>query len=66
MTAVLDSLSRLLWRGGVSVGIAALTAVCIAWILSFAAKHSEPKQKQEVVATTSKPGRAPNHCRSKR
>lgn len=57
-------LSRFIWRGGVSVAIAALTAVCIAWLLSVVSKHSEAG-KRTFTDASQKVWCQPSHCRQK-
>ena len=60
--AMLRALGQLLLRGAVSVAGAALTALCIAGVLSLVATHF-PTKKQAVVETIAlKIGCLPSRC----
>ena len=63
---MLRALGQLLLRGAVSVGVAALTALCIAGLLSLIAASFQTKKQVAVVAGAPN-GNAckPNHCRPK-
>ncbi|GLR97953.1 hypothetical protein BSZ19_03990 [Bradyrhizobium japonicum] len=59
---MLRALGQLLLRGAVSVAGAALTALCIAGVLSLVATHF-PTKKQAVVETIAlKIGCLPSRC----
>jgi hypothetical protein len=57
------ALGRLLWRGGVTVGICAVTAFCLAGFLSLVATSLLP-QKQSVAEVAAH-GCMPSHCHAK-
>jgi hypothetical protein len=57
------ALGQLLLRGGASVGICAVTALCIAGFLSLIATSLQPK-KQPVTEPTAY-GCVPSHCHAK-
>ena len=57
------ALGRLLLRGGVSVVICAVTAVCVAGLLSLIATSVQPKK--QIVGEMVMKGCMPSHCHSK-
>ena len=67
MTPTIESnmraLLRLLLRGGISVGICAVTAVCVAGLLSLIATSLHPKER--VAAETVVKRCMPSHCHAK-
>ena len=62
---MLRPLSRLLVRGGLSVAIGSLTALCIAGTLYFAATHFRPEKKAMAEAMAKPSGCMPSRCRAK-
>ena len=56
-------LGQLLLRGGVSVGVCAATALCIAGLLSLVASSLQPKKR--VAAAPFAIGCKPSHCHPK-
>lgn len=63
--AMLGTVGQLLLRGAVSVAGAALTALCIAGVLSLVATHF-PTQQQAVAETIAlKNGCVPSRCGTK-
>jgi len=59
---MLRALGQLLFRGGVSVGICAVAALCISGVLSLVATSIHPKA---VVEATANRSCKPIHCRAK-
>jgi len=59
---MLRALGQLLFRGGVSVGICAIAALCISGVLSLIATSIHPKAVAEATANRSC---KPSHCRPK-
>jgi hypothetical protein len=62
---MLRALGQLLLRGGVSVGVGALTALCIAGVLSLVATHLQPKKQAVAETIAPKSGCIPTRCRLK-
>jgi hypothetical protein len=61
---MLSALGRLLSRGAVSVGICAVTALCLTGFLSLIATSLQPKN-QAVAETITTGNCKPGHCRPK-
>jgi hypothetical protein len=61
---MLRALGQLLLRGAVSLGIGAVTALCLTGFLSLIATSLQPK-KQAVAETITTGNCKPGHCRPK-
>ncbi len=61
---MLRALGQLLLRGAVSLGIVAVTALCLTGFLSLVATSFQPK-KQAIAETSADGGCKPGHCRGK-
>jgi hypothetical protein len=57
------ALGRLLLRGGISVGICVVTAVCVAGLLSLIAASLHPKEKAAAGSVVK--GCMPSHCHAR-
>ena len=61
---MLRALGQLLLRGAVSLGIVAVTALCLTGFLSLIATGFQPK-KQAIAETITNGNCKPGHCRPK-